>query len=142
MSKSPRTPPVSTQAKGVRRISSKTNVLGDKDKAVILPIPFLKAERNVGQGVLQDSYGRMGKMGLNPDIERLSHRSHCLFSLPPLLGGYEQNKNGSELSRVAYQSWRASSIGQSQRSTEYQSAPRIDEIWSILLPLCSRRMGN
>jgi hypothetical protein len=49
MSKSPRTSTVSTpKAKGVRRISSKTNVLGDK--AVILPIPFLKAERNVGQG--------------------------------------------------------------------------------------------
>ena len=81
MSKSPRTSPVSTQAKGVRRISSKTHVLGDK--AVILLVRFLKAERSVGQGVLQDSYGRMGKMGPNPDIERLSHRSPCLFSLPP-----------------------------------------------------------
>ena len=93
-------PCIHPQAKGVRRISSKTNVLGDK--AVILLIRFLKAERNVGQGVLKDAYGRMGKTGLNPDIERLSHRSPCLFSLPPLPGGYEQNKNGSELSRVAY----------------------------------------
>jgi len=100
MSKSPRTSPVSSPRQSVGRVSSKTNVLGDK--AVILLIRFLKAERNVGQGVLQDSYGRMGKMGLNPEIERLSHRSPCLFSLPPLPGGYEQNKNGSELSPVAY----------------------------------------
>ena len=46
------------------------------DKAVILLIRFLKAERDVGQGVLQDLYGRMGKMVLNPDIERISYQSH------------------------------------------------------------------
>ena len=61
--------------------------LNPKDKAVILLIRFLKAERNVGQGVLQNSYGRMGKMGLSPDIELLFYRSHhCLFSLPPWPG--------------------------------------------------------
>ena len=52
----------------------------------MLLIRFLKAERNVGQGALQDSYGRMGKMGLSFDIECLSYRSHCLFFLPPLPG--------------------------------------------------------
>jgi len=56
-----------------------------------LLIRFLKAERHVGQGVLQDSYGRMGKMGLNFDIERLSYRSHCLFSSPPLPGHTSQH---------------------------------------------------
>ena len=92
--------PTEHQARGVRRISSEvaTRRTFWGDKAVILLIRFLKAERNVGQGDLQDSYGRIGKLGLNLDIERLSYRSHCLFSLPPLPHGSEPKKRTPILS--------------------------------------------
>jgi len=118
--------PTEHQARGVRRISSEvaTRRTFWGDKAVILLIRFLKAERNVGQGVLQDSYGRMGNMGLNPDIERLSYRSHCLFSLPPLPGVLNYIRHTGLKTRAGYHRCdAATAVRTSSRSARFERVP-------------------
>jgi len=56
----------------------------------------------------------MGKMGLNFDIERLSYRSHCLFSLNPLPGrhwvpAYDGILLTERGFKVRWTTWRAAS---------------------------------